>query len=125
MGKIISCPVSVGEIFDKVSILQIKKEKISDFLKLKNIEKELELLTKKLEQFEGHEKGDFLSQLKGVNLQLWNIEDKLRKKELEKDFGSTFIEMARNVYLLNDQRFSIKNEINNYFKSYVREVKSY
>ena len=125
MGKIINCPVSVGEIFDKVSILQIKKEKIRDLSKLKSIDKELELLVKKLDQFEGKEKGDFLSQLKGVNLQLWNVEDKLRKNELEKDFGKDFIEMARSVYLLNDQRFAIKNEINNHFKSYVREVKSY
>lgn len=125
MGKIINCPVSVGEIFDKVSILQIKKEKIRDLSKLKSIDKELELLVKKLDQFEGKEKGDFLSQLKGINLQLWNVEDKLRKNELEKKFGKAFIEMARSVYLLNDQRFAIKNEINNHFKSYVREVKSY
>ena len=125
MGKIINCPVSVGEIFDKVSILQIKKEKIRDFSKLKSIDRELELLVEKLDQFEGEKKVDFLSQLKGVNLQLWNVEDKLRKNELEKDFGKGFIEMARSVYLLNDQRFAIKNEINHHFRSYVREVKSY
>jgi hypothetical protein len=125
MEKIIECPVSVGEVFDKISILQIKKEKIINLEKLNHIEEELAWLLEKLNLLGKIGKSKFLNRLKEINLKLWVIEDQLRKKEIEKDFGEEFVEMARKVYQLNDKRFEIKSEINVIFNSKVREVKSY
>ncbi len=125
MEKIIECPVSVGEVFDKISILQIKKEKIINLEKLNHIEEELAWLLEKLNLLGKIGKSKFLNRLKEINLKLWVIEDQLRKKEIEKDFGEEFVEMARKVYQLNDKRFEIKSEINAIFNSKIREVKSY
>jgi len=125
MAKIIECPVSVGEIFDKVSILQIKKEKINNLEKLNYIEEELASLLEKLNLLEKIGTPEFLNRLREINLKLWVLEDQLREKEIEKDFGAQFVEMARKVYQLNDKRFEIKSEINTIFNSQVREVKSY
>ena len=125
MAKIIECPVSVGEIFDKVSILQIKKEKINNLEKLNYIEEELACLLEKLNLLEKIGTPEFLNRLREINLKLWVLEDQLREKEIEKDFGAQFVEMARKVYQLNDKRFEIKSEINTIFNSQVREVKSY
>nr|BDT29524.1 DUF6165 family protein [Bacteriovorax sp. HI3] len=121
----INCEVSLGELVDKISILKIKLEKITDAEKLKHVKKEEETLSKtlaslKLENIDFH-----LNQMIDVNLKLWKIEDDIRDLERDKDFGSAFIELARAVYITNDERFRRKNTINTTYKSGLQEVKSY
>lgn len=121
----IKIDVSLGELVDKITILKIKKSKIADDDKLINIEKELNSLTLSLNQL----KLDGLQSLEGklleTNTMLWEIEDSIREKEREKDFGEEFINLARAVYKTNDQRFLLKSEINQLFDSELKEVKSY
>ena len=117
----LNIPISVGELIDKITILEIKKEKIKDNDKLKKVEKELEELNK-LNTFDIHEE---YKELKNINLKLWEIEDDIRIKERKKEFDDEFIELARSVYKTNDQRFNIKNIINIKLKSSINEVKSY
>tara|TARA_Y100001958_G_C20994400_1_gene380667 strand:+ start:153 stop:530 length:378 start_codon:yes stop_codon:yes gene_type:complete len=121
----LNCTLSVGEVFDKISILEIKKEKISDSVKINSVCRECDLLYEKIEIFPEVERRDFLVSLKKVNLKLWNVEEELRELESLGQFGERFIDLARSVYKLNDQRFSLKDNVNNHFGSFIREVKSY
>jgi hypothetical protein len=122
----ITIPVSVGELLDKLSILQVKKTKISDIEKLEYINKELELLYNLSYVFFENNKIQLLyNNLVEINSKLWDIEDEIRKFEKEKKFSSEFIELARQVYYTNDKRFEIKNEINKMTDSDIKEVKEY
>ena len=123
----ISVPISVGELFDKISILEIKTNKIKDKSNLKIIKFELSELkkiinNKKLNK--SYNKIQYQKLLK-INYRLWSIEDKKRNYEVTKKFDKKFIELARKVYLLNDKRAEIKNKINVNSGSKIREVKSY
>ena len=123
----INIPVSVGELADKITILEIKKDKINNKLDLKEINKELKLLKqiwKKKKLLSLKVKIEF-KKLKKINLRLWSIEDKKRKHERDKIFDKKFINLARNVYILNDKRASIKKNINKLTGSDINEVKSY
>lgn len=121
----ITIPVSVGELIDKYSILQIKRSKVSAD-KLQKVNDEIKQLTPLVGPFITIETIDKLYEdLIGVNYQLWNVEDEIRKLEKDKDFGEKFIELARAVYHLNDERFNIKNKINTLTDSDIREVKQY
>ena len=119
--------ISAGELFDKITILQIKKEKISNKEKLINVEKELNSLNDTVKKFvpDQNKISKYINDLKGINLKLWDIEDGKRAAEKEKKFDANFIELARNVYKLNDERARIKLAINLSLKSNIREVKSY
>ncbi len=126
MNKII-VEVSIGELFDKISILEIKKEKIKDPEKLKYISDEHSILKNQLDKnIKNDEKLDKLFQsLKKINSKLWIIEDDKRQCEKEKDFGEKFIKLSRDVHFLNDDRAKIKLEINNYTGSKIKEIKEY
>ena len=123
----ISVPISVGELFDKISILEIKKIKIKDKTKLQDINFELNALKQILTKKRLHKKNnkEQYTKLFNINKRLWNIEDKKRSYEKSKKFDRAFIELARKVYLLNDRRAKIKNKINHISGSMIREVKSY
>ena len=128
LGKILA-EISVGELFDKISILEIKKTKIQDVSKLKDISKELESLKETLKKY-GLNKIDerlknLIEKLTNINLDLWDIEDGKRIAEKNKQFDDKFIELARNVYKLNDERADLKLKINNILGSNIQEVKSY
>ncbi|OJV11655.1 MAG: hypothetical protein BGO14_07085 [Chlamydiales bacterium 38-26] len=117
--------VSVGEFLDKISILKIKKVEIKDPEKNKNICTELELLEKEYEKLPNpEEKIEFIKQLFSVNYTLWGLEDKIREKESEGLFDEDFIQIARNIYITNDKRYRIKQQINSFFKSKIVEEKS-
>ena len=122
--KIINVPISVGELIDKITILEIKKDKLKN-LKLKNILKELSFLREVLEKNNIFIPDEIFFQLKSVNLKLWDIEDKIRIKEKNKEFDDEFIELARSVYLNNDRRSATKKELNIMFNSEIIEEKSY
>ena len=122
--KIINVPISVGELIDKVSILEIKKDKLKN-LKLKNILKELSFLRAVIEKNSIFIPDEIFFQLKSINLKLWDIEDKIRIKEKNKEFDNEFIELARSVYLNNDRRSETKKELNIMFNSGIIEEKSY
>jgi len=124
----IKIDVSCGELLDKLSILHIKSEKITDKEKLFNVNKELKLLTKKslfLKKINEDKFLEFFNELININTELWSIEDELRKLEKNKDFGDSFIELARKVYFTNDSRYQLKNKINIYFGSDIVEEKDY
>jgi hypothetical protein len=126
MNKIL-VEVSVGELLDKVSILEIKKEKIKDPEKLKFINDEHTILKEKLDQnikSDDHLNGLFQS-LKEINQKLWLIEDNKRACEKDKDFSEKFIKLSRDVHFLNDDRAKIKLKINNYTGSKIKEIKEY
>ena len=122
--KIINVPISVGELIDKITILEIKKDKLKN-LKLKNILKELSFLRAVLEKNSIFIPDAIYFQLKSTNLKLWDIEDKIRIKEKNKEFDNEFIELARSVYLNNDRRSETKKELNIMFNSEIIEEKSY
>ena len=122
--KIINVPISVGELIDKITILEIKKDKLKN-LKLKNILKELSFLRAVLEKNNILIPDEIYFQLKSINLKLWDIEDKIRIKEKNKEFDNEFIELARSVYLNNDRRSETKKELNIIFNSEIIEEKSY
>ena len=126
MNKIL-VEVSVGELLDKISILEIKKEKIKDAEKLKFINNEHLILKNQLEEnIKSDEKLNNLYQsLKEINSKLWVIEDDKRQCEKEKDFGEKFIKLSRDVHFLNDDRAKIKLEINNHTGSTIKEIKEY
>ena len=126
MNKIL-IEVSVGELLDKISILEIKKDKIKDPDKLSFISDELSKLKNELEKNIKHDaKLDDLHQsLKIINLRLWDIEDDKRRCEKEKDFTENFIKLSRDVHILNDNRAKIKLEINNHTGSIIKEIKEY
>tara|TARA_Y100000991_G_C21853102_1_gene297541 strand:- start:95 stop:478 length:384 start_codon:yes stop_codon:yes gene_type:complete len=123
----IEVEISYGELFDKISILEIKKNKLKSLNGLKKVSLELSLLKEALKKSKINLLlvEDLKKELKIINTQLWNIEDKIREKESEKNFDDEFIKLARNVYITNDKRSSIKNKINISLKSKVFEVKSY
>jgi hypothetical protein len=116
--------VSVAEFLDKISILEIKKNKISNKDKLKNINKELEYLKNKKKEIQPIN-DELILELNKVNLDLWEIEEQIRVKEKEKSFDDEFINLARNVYILNDKRALIKKNINIESQSIFIEEKSY
>lgn len=120
-------PISLGELIDKITILEIKNEKINDKEKLKNISNELDKLFSLLNSLQLSKKDldKYSKQLYVVNKKLWETEDILRALENEKSFNKEFIEHARNVYKLNDERFRIKNKLNKQFSSEIIEEKSY
>jgi hypothetical protein len=119
-------PVSVGELIDKLSILQVKKTKITNEEKLEYINKEFELLYNLSSVYLDIKELETLYHiLVKTNSKLWDIEDKLRVLESEKKFDEYFIELARNVYFTNDERFSLKNQINKITDSEIREIKEY
>ena len=126
-SKKILSEISAGELLDKISILEIKLEKIKNKTDQEEINKEYKILKEvQNSSLEVTEKLKTLfKEIKEVNLNLWNIEDKLRICEKNKDFGQTFIELARSVYLNNDKRSKIKSEINKILGSNIREIKQY
>ena len=126
MNKII-VEVSIGELLDKISILEIKQEKIKNPEKLKFINNEYSILKKQLENnVESDQKiNELFEALKLINSKLWDIEDSKRQCEKEKDFGEKFIKLSRDVHFLNDDRAKIKLEINNYSGSSIKEIKEY
>ena len=122
----ITIPVSVGELIDKLSILHVKQLKISNEEKLEYVNKEFELLYNISSYYLNNQEIENLyHQLVEINKKLWDIEDKLRVIESENNFDSTFIELARKVYFTNDERFRLKNEINLNTSSEIREMKDY
>ena len=126
MNKIL-VEVSVGELLDKISILEIKKEKIKDPESLKFIEKEYLILKEQLnDNIKQNEKLDKLFQsLKKINMTLWGMEDEKRSYEKDSDFGDKFIKVSRNIHFLNDDRSKVKLEINKLTGSLIREIKQY
>jgi predicted nuclease with TOPRIM domain len=122
----ITSPISSGELIDKLSILHIKLEKIRDTKKLKAISKEHSLLQKLVDQHLTNypECSVRFDELFAINLELWEVEDLLRKKESLKEFDEGFIELARQVYVLNDKRFAVKDKINTETGSSIGEKKS-
>ena len=119
--------ISIGELVDKITILQIKKEMIVDDSKLKKVENELNHLQSTLTTIsqKNAKLDELMTQLKEINTKLWKIEDDIRLLEKEERFDNEFIELARAVYITNDKRFEIKNAINFEFSSEIAEVKSY
>jgi cell division FtsZ-interacting protein ZapD len=119
--------ISAGELIDKITILEIKKQKIKDLEKLKDVEKELSSLndTLKKSKIDQSKILPLINQLKSINLKLWDIENGKRLAEKSSDFGDNFIELARNVYKTNDDRSRVKLEINNILRSNIKEVKSH
>ena len=126
MNKII-VEVSIGELLDKISILEIKQEKIKDPEKLRFISNEHSILKKQLDDnVKSDDKiKDLFQSLKDINAKLWVIEDDKRQCEKVKDFGEKFIKLSRDVHFLNDDRAKIKLEINNYTGSIIKEIKEY
>ena len=126
MNKIL-VEVSVGELLDKISILEIKKEKISDAESIKFIEKEYLILKEQLNKNIKSDKKleEFFNNLKKTNLKLWSIENDKRMCEKNSDFGEKFIDLSREIHFLNDNRSKVKLEINKYTGSQIREIKQY
>ena len=126
MNKII-IEVSTGELLDKISILEIKQEKIKDPEKLKFINNEHSILKDQLEKnIKSDDKlNNLYKSLKEINAKLWVIEDDKRQCEKDKDFGEKFIKLSRDVHFLNDDRAKIKLEINNHTGSVIKEIKEY
>ena len=126
MNKII-IEVSVGELLDKISILEIKQVKIKDPDKLKFISNEHSILKNQLDKNvkSDNKLNDFFQSLKEINAKLWVIEDDKRQCEKDKDFGEKFIKLSRDIHFLNDDRAKIKLEINNHTGSVIKEIKEY
>jgi len=119
--------ISAGELIDKITILEIKKAKISNKEKLVDIEKELASLNSTMKKFipDQSKISKLIGDLREINFKLWDIEDGKREAEKNKKFDEAFIKLARNVYKINDERAKIKLEINNALGSNIKEVKSY
>ena len=121
-------PVSFGELFDKCSILQIKRERITNKEKVACVEKELHLLMNMIQEkrfLASANVSPLITQLKEINETLWDIEDKIRVKEDQKVFDEEFILLARSVYQTNDERNRIKHRINTYLNSDIIDIKEY
>jgi hypothetical protein len=127
MADVITVPVSFGEVLDKITILEIKSERIADPEKVKNVRLELDELSATWNQAVQDQSSiaDLRKQLKAVNEELWVIEDDIRDQEAAQDFGPKFIELARAVYVTNDKRAAIKKEVNLALGSRFVEEKSY
>lgn len=121
----IKCDISLGELVDKLSILKIKAQKIKDPEKLVHIHKEEDALSLTLASLALQDIQKHLELMVEINSKLWQIEDDIRELEHKSDFGPQFIELARAVYITNDERFKRKNTINTLYKSGLVEVKSY
>lgn len=123
----VNVEISIGEFFDKLTILEIKKVQISNAEKLVNINNELDSLNKLLDQlpFSRDDVASEVAELRKVNEALWDIEDNIREKESNKEFDEGFIELARSVYITNDKRSEIKRDINLKLGSDFVEEKSY
>jgi hypothetical protein len=122
----LSIPVSYGEAADKITILEIKRDRITDPGKRANIEKELELVARAFAAVES--KADIrsaLARLKEINRRLWGVEEAIRQHERNSDFGAAFVQLAREVYQLNDQRARVKRTVDVLLDSPIREEKSY
>ena len=126
MDKILA-EISAGELIDKITILEIKKEKIANKVKLAEVEKELDSLNKTIKKFIPDQINilNFKRELKEINLKLWDVEDGKRLAEKNNKFDEKFINLARNVYKFNDERAKIKLAINDALGSNIKEVKSY
>jgi hypothetical protein len=120
-------PISPGELIDKITILEIKSQRMTDATKLRNVRTELDLLgaTWRASPFAATDIGNEWAGLRDVNAQLWDIEDRIRDKERDGLFDAEFIELARAVYVTNDQRAAIKKQINTKLGSALVEEKSY
>ncbi len=116
-------PISFGELYDKYSILQIKKEKIKDPTKLIYINREIDYLQPFIDKYIIPE--ELKNNITYINKELWEIEDNIREKENLKEFDNEFITLARAVYITNDKRSIIKNNINVFLDSEIKEIKSY
>ena len=127
MADVITVPVSFGEVLDKITILEIKAERIADPAKLKNVRLELDELSRTWDEAVPDQAAiaELRQQLKAVNESLWVIEDDIRDQEAAQDFGPRFIELARAVYVTNDQRAKLKKDINLALGSRFVEEKSY
>ncbi|MEQ5836444.1 hypothetical protein EB809_07200 [Marinobacter sp. R17] len=127
MADVITVPVSFGEVLDKITILEIKSERIEDADKVRNVRLELDELSKTWNEAVPDQSaiGELRQQLKAVNEALWEIEDDIRDQEAAQDFGPRFIELARAVYVTNDKRAAIKKEVNLALGSRFVEEKSY
>ena len=125
-GKILA-EISAGELIDKITILEIKLDKISDKVKTNDISKELHSLQETMQKHfpDQTEILNYMKSLKEINLRLWDIEDAKRLAEKNNDFGEKFIKLAREVYKFNDERAKVKLKINENFGSNIKEVKSY
>ena len=125
--KKILTEISPGELLDKISILEIKLERVKDKKSQEEIKKEYKILkeiqTNSIKMTD--EIKNLIQSVKNVNIELWDIEDKLRIYEKNRDFGKNFIELARGVYFNNDKRAKLKSEINKILKSNIREIKQY
>ena len=123
----VNIPISIGELFDKITILEIKQKKIKDNKKKVQINKELNLLKKvvKSKKLKVRLISLQIKKLKMINVRLWNVEDKLRKLESNNSFNKEFIKNARKVYFMNDKRAELKNQINQLTHSKIIEVKFY
>ena len=126
-SKKILTEISAGELLDKISILEIKLKKIQDKSNQKEINKEYKILKRaQKSNIKLNEKSiNLFKKLKNINLKLWDIEDKVRIFEKDKNFNETFVQLAREVYFNNDRRAKIKLEINKIFKSNITEIKKY
>ena len=116
-------PVSIGELYDKYSILEIKHERIKDLTKLEFVKREMDYLKPFIDEYRLEE--TLREQLKSINEKLWDIEDRIRVKESLQEFDQEFISVARSVYKTNDERNVVKNQINEIFKSDIKDIKSY
>ncbi|WP_166266240.1 DUF6165 family protein [Marinobacter caseinilyticus] len=127
MADVITVPVSFGEVLDKITILEIKSERIADAQKVRNVRLELEELSRVWDTAVPDQAAisEARQRLKAVNEQLWEIEDDIRDQEAAQDFGSRFVELARAVYVTNDKRAAIKKEVNLALGSRFVEEKSY
>ena len=120
----VSIPISIGELWDKYSILLIKREKIKNKEKQNIVKHEIELLDSLMNNY-SYTDNKFFINLKSVNEKLWEIEDKIRIKEKNHSFDLEFVELARSVYFTNDKRAEIKSDINKTYNSNICEVKEY
>lgn len=123
----ITADISLGELFDKISILMVKLNNIKNTDKLNDIRHEYETLSNISTNLniEEHVITDYINRLHNINKEIWDIEDNIRKKEALKEFDKEFIELARSVYYTNDKRFEVKNEINKKYGSGIKEQKEY
>jgi len=128
-SKKILAEISAGELLDKLTILEIKLDKIENLEKKKVIKKEIKALKEVIDKFVDWNKNTdvttLFGELRHTNEKLWVIEDKIRIHEKEKNFGKEFIELARSVYMTNDERFKIKSKINMLLDSNIKEIKEY